>query len=111
MSLKEQTISKLNKIIMSGHIPSRSYKTYNPRTTFVSNCFIHACFNLTDEQLYLFGENEADEIMRHINYDKLSTDEEIKDSLFSVVKNSGLCIERVGKNHPCKDNQWVVHSI
>jgi len=108
MNAKDSAINKLNKIVKSGHIPSHSSKEYTPRTTFVSNCFIHACFNLSDEQLYHFDENEASEIMKHINYAKCSTGEEIKDSLFSIIKKSGLNIDRVGKNHICKDNQWVV---
>lgn len=108
MNPKDSAINKLNKIVKSGHIPSHSSKTYNPRTTFVSNCFIHACFNLSDKQLYRFDENEATEIMKHINYDKCSTGEEIKDSLFSIIKKSGLSIERVGRNHICKANQWIV---
>ena len=31
-----------------------------------------------------------------------------KDSLFSVVKATGLNIERIGKNHLCNNNQWIV---
>ena len=103
---KEIIIDKLKQIVTSGHIPSRFHKNYDFNSAFISNCFIHACFNLTDEQLQYFDENKLCEIKKHINH--YSTDEEIKESLFSVVKATGLKIVRTNENHPCNNNQWIV---
>jgi hypothetical protein len=105
---REIVISKLKKIITSGHTPSRSHNTYGIIPSFSSNCFIHACFNLTDEQLQSFNGNEMFEIMKHINGSKPSTDKEIKNNLFSVVKATGLNIESTEKDYSCNNNQWVV---
>lgn len=112
---KQQTILKLNKIFKKGYLPSRKdalykayHKTDNNELKWYANCFIHACFNLSNEQLQNFNLKEMEDLFDHIDYKKVSNSDKIKESLFSVIKKAGLKVEKTSKNHKCNNNQWIV---
>ena len=44
-------VKKLNQIYKMGYVASRGKQKYNYKTTLVTNCFGHACFNLNNKNL------------------------------------------------------------
>lgn len=105
---RARAILKLNKILKQGHIPCRFFKPYSLSTTHIANCFIHSVYNLSEKQLKSLNSLEMDEIKMHIHHKNAHNQKAINESIFSVIKESGLQVEQVDKCYPCAKNQWIV---
>ena len=108
-------ILKIKKMLALGHIPCRKnehYKAYHKHTGVevykVTNCLIHACFNLTNKQLQKLTQEDINIIVHHIEH-KLQPTEEIKEHIFTMLNKAGLTVQKYKKfGKPLKENQWLV---
>ena len=104
---KQGIIKKLNMIYRNGYVPSRDMSKYCHKFTTVVNCFGHACFNLTDEELEKFSHNKKDllEFFRHFGSVGIY-------NIFREAKNRvrevGLKIEECTVKDKMQKNQWKV---
>lgn len=126
-----QTISlikKLNTVFKNGYVASRGGQTYryfiDDDTTLkvgkLANCFEHACFNLKNEHFESLDitPSEASQTFGRygglFNYrlmldgDHLIDEDEIKDALFSIIKNVGLEYRLCLPSSLTKSNEWKV---
>jgi len=111
-------IKKLNKLFKKGYLPSRHNVSYNGQYTKgeqienLTNCFTHACFNITNEDLKRMNitkENASWIQIRTVLYDDFFLDEEeTAKSLFSYVRETGLEVEEDNDNSILKKNEWRV---
>ena len=90
--MKDTTILKLNKIFKNGYLPSRdknekyNYIAFSGKNLAkITNCFEHACFNLTNEQLENF---DLSDLKNFFSLPKLSNDELSQEDMFEVVKDA-----------------------
>ena len=112
---EEGTILKLNKIFKLHHyVPARGSQSYSEKHnggfcfSNIVNCFAHACFNLTNDQLNDFSTLECQCYFGHkIDYLEQPT-KEIKANLFYFIKDTGLTVRRTFKSAKLKENQWLV---
>ena len=120
---KFKTILKLRQIFSMGYVPSRGEQSYsfvnhNDNATFAQhiNCFAHACFNLTNEQIEdgLFDYLDRLSFSSHIHNSNCNYIEEEK-SFINFVRSSGLEMRPLGadeliSHHPqfIADNEWIV---
>lgn len=111
-----KTILKLKKFFMLGYCPDRkgeSYSFVNPYSKMNYykhiNCFAHACFNLTNQQI---TENCLEQIdtdsFKFLIEDYWETDQSIFNRLASFIKKTGLKIEKCTDDEGLEDNQWRV---
>lgn len=115
--LHRRTILKLNQVFSMGYIPSREIEPYNCLIGAKSNrpvhklvnCFGHACFNLTNQQLrdLDFNYKDADSLSDFFStfYDD---PRDIRNRLFGFVNRTGLKVELVKRDAILKNNQWKV---
>lgn len=111
-----KTILKLKKVFMLGYCPERKGESY----TFVNpyskagyyehiNCFAHACFNLTNQQI---TENCLDKIdalsFRNLIEDFFESDSSIATRLKNFIRKTGLEIEECSDEEELAENQWRV---
>ena len=84
---------KLKYIFEQGYLPSRCLSLYNKKTLEITNCFGHACTNLTNELLSKFTYDEGD-VFSLINWGDIRAffiDETINDALNSFNLNISPC--------------------
>ena len=102
---------KLNEIFSRGYLPRRGREEYKLvkgiDTAEITNCFEHACFNLTNRQLTNFNSFDLDNFF---SLPALADADMTKEEMFDGVVNA---IERTGlKVKPMKDNlaknEWNV---
>ena len=111
-----KTILKLKKIFMLGYCPQRSGESYsfvNPYTNInyykQINCFAHACFNLTNNQITSNCFEKIDiSSFKNLIDDYWETNESIANKLFDFVKKTGLKIEECSDGEKLEENQWKV---
>lgn len=120
---KRVTILKLNKIVSLGHLPARGnerydimHPIYNEKNGYLVNCygdlincFAHACFNLSNEQIL---RNNID-TLDMINFSQFvsnrdATDREIEENLSSFVNATGLRMRTCNPEGLMKSNEWKV---
>ena len=111
-----KTILKLKKVFMLGYCPERkgeSYSFVNPYTDInyyqQINCFAHACFNLTNQQITsnCFEKNDIDSFKNLID-DYWEEDKSIERKLTTFVRKTGLKIEECSDEEDLEENQWRV---
>ena len=111
-----KTILKLKKIFQLGYCPSRmaqSYDFVNPytKTEFFTqiNCFAHAVFNLSNQQIYenCLTNNDTDSF-RNLIEDYWETEDSIFKRLSAFITKTGLKIEKCNDEDELKENQWRV---
>ena len=121
MIAKKKAILKLKDIILSGHVPAReleeyTYTTsYNQKVSKMVNCFGHAVFNLTNEELekIYFTEKEG-HIFGDIWCDTFIPTEFVENQLLKIIKKTGLTIATLppvikpNEKLRLKNNQWRV---
>ena len=108
------TILKLQQIFKLGYVPSRGGQSYRiaengiiKNYASIPNCFAHACFNLTNEQLARF--NEADfRAFRGFVQSVFHMNNYIAKDLFDFVKECGLKVQRSNGKLPKYSNEWKV---
>lgn len=112
---KERAILKLKKVFKMGYYPRRGYNDYlsyvnECPTSFLVNCFAHACFNLTDKMLQYFNfgpiETECYTINTKIipeNYSK------IDQHFTEILNNVGLQVDQCNLRTKIENkSQWKV---
>ncbi|MBQ8444590.1 MAG: hypothetical protein IJX25_04485 [Clostridia bacterium] len=105
---KYPTILKLQQIFKLGYLPSRGNQSYKEcRQYAIPNCFAHACFNLTNEQLEKF--NKADfGAFRGFIQSIFHANRHITADLFDFVRECGLKVTKSNSRIPSRDNEWKV---
>lgn len=109
-----KTIVKLKKIFKEGYLPSRdsseeyAFIAYQDKDLAeITNCFEHACFNLTNEQLENFDKSDLENFfsLPKLKNDNLSR-EQIFEIVIKAIKSTSL---NVGKaKETLKKNEWNV---
>ena len=117
MKKRVPIIKRIGKIFELGYVPSRGDETYYFKTQnsimtgHIFNCFAHACFNLTNEQIDELNLYE-DEIfhMQGYNRDILGTLEkkEVAEHFFGLIKDAGLIVEPCLEETILNNNQWKI---
>lgn len=104
-----ETILKLKKIFRLGYLPNRGKEQYSfvSNSANVTNCFEHACFNLTNEQLKDFNENDlknffALPVLANVDLSR----EEMFDAVKKEIAKTGLKVKKTAEN--LKENEWNV---
>ncbi len=117
MKERRSLIKDISTIFALGYVPSRGdesylYKTKSHTTTAsLCNCFGHACFNLTNQQLDDLNIYDSDIIalQGYCGADlSIKTKSEITKHLFKIVKDAGLIVKPCTKESILKNNQWKV---
>ena len=116
---KEKTILKLKKAFAMGYVPSRGTQPYyfvdSPSKDYslTTNCFTHACFNLTNELIDRIGLNFDDSVTFSIGHILDQKDAEVKFTNF--LKQVGLSVKQLSNTDLINDfpsllreNEWVV---
>ena len=109
--MRKQTLLKLNKIFKAGYIPSRNkkedYASKDNMFKKITNCFEHACFNLTNEQLKHFDKKDFENFFCLPN---LKNTELSREEIYNIVKHSitstGLKVKSAEEE--LKPNEWKV---
>lgn len=103
-------ISRLKSVIKDGHLPCRFTEKYTQLTAERVNCFAHACFNLSNEQIRLcLKQSDAD--FFKLSGRKIGKEADAEDILMNIICSSGLNVEKTKvKINDCvlKNNQWIV---
>ena len=116
------TILKLKKLVKLGYVPSRgaeSYSFVNQKSGepfyLSANCFEHACFNLTNQQMQelKIGYHDAISFADHVSF--FSSVYDIEESLTKFIRSTGLKIREINNFEPIinfpallKNNEWKV---
>lgn len=106
--MRKPIIKKLQEIIKFGHVPCRGDEYYGKFGAYV-NCFEHACFNLTNQQIESlclddwrlgfrspFGEFEENSI------------EKSREEMLNFITQTGLKVEKAFPTKILKNNQYQV---
>ena len=105
---KYPTILKLQQVFKMGYTPSRGKESYSEiKYFYIPNCFAHACFNLTNQQLSNFKEADK-HAFRGFVQSILQLDKYIAKDLFDFVKLCGLKVQKSNRSLPKHDNEWKV---
>lgn len=113
----DKTILKLNRIFSMGYVPSRGDQTYARNATYtdqtygeLSNCFSHACFNLTNELYEEYQISDEDILFFQGGFRRFSSDtnEEIAERVLGKIKSVGLIVSPATDFEVLKANQWRV---
>lgn len=121
--IKRLTILKLNTLVSLGHLPARGnerydivHPKYNEKNGYLVNCygdlincFAHACFNLSNNQIRELDINTVDmvnfsQFVPHRN----ASDLEIEKNLTSFVNSTGLRMRSCNPQGIMKSNEWKV---
>ena len=99
-------VKKLNMIYKRGYIPKRESMKYSYYHACAVNCFGHACFNLSNNDLkklepYLL---ELHDYFRDFSSTKHSFIEEAKNR----ITNVGLKVEKSSLSETIQKNQWKI---
>ena len=102
------SIKIMNNIFKRGYMPSRGRVKYNFVSKYFTNCFGHACFNLTNSQLIKLGINNVG-VWSFFGCFGLKTgsDEYIKTAK-NKIESVGLKIEESSLDEKIETNQWKV---
>ena len=103
----QATIKKLNMIYKKGYLPARETEEYSELHTGMVNCYGHACFNLSNEQLKELEPSKYDLRDFFRNFATRGAR-----NIFSEVQNRirqvGLKMERSSPNEKIQKNQWKI---
>ena len=104
--MKTKATLKIKKIFKKGYLPARNYKPYSKHSQEIANCFEHAIFNLTEEDLKHFSITDQEKFFSipELKDDTLSR-EEIFDIIKKNISKTGLKIKPVQEG---KKNAWNV---
>ncbi len=113
MNKAKKTILKLRKIFQEGYLPSRYDDEYifvaylDKDLAEITNCFEHACFNLTNDQLENFDKDDFENFfsMPKLQNPDLSKSETFK-TIIKQIKETGLKVGEMKENP--KKNEWNV---
>ena len=106
MDSREKVVEKLSGIIKSGHTPCRKLMQYDREFGIkFANCFMHACYNLTNEQLSRnFSIQDAKGFTGFWSNDK----SQILNNFISFMQETGLKITECHPSQILKQNQWEI---
>ena len=112
---KKRLVKKLNRIFSLGYIPSRENQSYKfklnngLKTGDLINCFFHACFNLTNNQIKKFkiSFEEADVLWHYYPTEK-GVDRNYISTLVKFIESTGLSINECKQNTKMNYNQWKI---
>ncbi len=117
MEKKEPVIKKIGKLFELGYVPSRGDETYYFKTKnsiltgHIFNCFAHACFNLTNQQIddLNFYEDEIFDLQGY-NRGNLSQlqKSEVAQHFTGLIKSAGLIVEPCLEETVLNGNQWKI---
>ena len=104
---REALLKKLNTIYKKGYIPSRESSEYNQLYTKTINCFAHACFNLSNDDLQKLNpyKSELHDFFRNFgscgvyNYFKVATEK---------MRQVGLSVQKSSLSESIQKNQWKI---
>ena len=116
MKMKRALIKKLRTIVSMGYVPHRELENYfyttqsNQDVCSIVNCFGHACFNLTNEQIEQLGINESHgQFFGTFASEETTPDIGLERQVVNFVKKTGLEIRPISKYEGGLDNnQWKV---
>ena len=105
---KYPTILKLQKLVKMGHLPSHYGQSYKDcKQFYIPNCFAHACFNLTNEQIETLTKADYNAFRGFIQ-SVFHADKYIAKDLMEFVKQCGLKVNKTNSSLPKHDNEWKV---
>ena len=117
MEKRVPVIKKIGKIFELGYVPSRGDETYSFKTKNsiltgnILNCFAHACFNLTNEQIDELNLYE-DEIFDLQGYNRSNLSqmkkEDVAQHFAGLIKDAGLIVEPCLEETVLNGNQWKI---
>jgi len=105
---KYPTILKLQKLVKMGYCPARLNQDYRECFQFkIPNCFAHACFNLTNEQIATLSPADY-KAFRGFIQSIFHANKYIAKDLIEFVKQCGLKVKKSNTSLPKHDNEWKV---
>lgn len=116
MKIKRNLIKKLRNIVSLGHVPNRELENYfyitqnNEDVCMCINCFAHACFNLSNEDIEMLGITEKHgQFFGNFNGFFTTPDEGLERQIVDFVEKTGLQMRPVLKHDEALNrNQWKV---
>lgn len=112
---RKRLIKKLNRIFSLGYVPSRENQSYKykinrgMRTGDLINCFAHACFNLTNNQIKKFKISfEEANAFWHYYISEKGVDRNYITSITEFIESTGLSINVCRQNAKMNYNQWKI---
>lgn len=116
MKAKRALLKKLKTVVSMGHTPRRQMENYffttqaNQDICSCVNCFAHACFNLSNEEIEKLGITESQgQFFGTFNSDFTTPDEGLERQVVSFVEKTGLEMKPLLKqSETLNRNQWKV---
>ena len=117
MEKHKPIIKRISEIFELGYVPCRGDESYFYKTKKLSktgdllNCFGHAVFNFTNEQLDSLNlcNSEIFELQGYTGHDLDKKDkQEIADHFCGIIKDAGLLVTACSADATMKFNQWKV---
>lgn len=104
---RQAIIKKLNMIYKKGYMPEREKEKYSELHAEVVNCFGHACFNLSNNDLDEFKcyFDELKDFFR--KFEVIGIQNYFKEAK-NRIQQVGLKIEQSSLKEPIKKNQWKI---
>ncbi len=102
---KVKTSKKIHALVKNGFLPNRGKEPYSGPAIMLANCFEHACFNFTNQQLVENVSDEGSYLFGEISPFPTNT---FFNQISKVIVDVGLTFKPCEINDILERNEWKV---